>query len=375
MQAFWVEKLFDGRCFQFNAEVVIESGVIRSVQPIVGQSELPRLRGLLVPGFIDLQVNGGGGALFCQNPSRDTLAIMVKVHRHYGTTRLLPTLITSEFKVMKRAADAVAEYLTKGKIGVLGVHFEGPHLSAERAGIHAKAKLQALSDKHLALYTRQDLGQVMITLAPEAVDSDVIADLTRQGVIVSLGHSNADSDCVEQAIAAGAVSVTHLYNAMSPLVGREPGMVGAALASDSVCAGIIVDGFHVHPTSVRAAVYALGPERVYLVTDAMGHVGCPVATLPYEDTAITNRAGRLTLPDGTLAGSALTMVEAVLNCHRTVGIALPQCLQMASATPAAILGQSTLGRIKPGFQADLVLLNDEFQVAATWVQGQYQKVS
>lgn len=370
MQEFWVEKLFDGRQFQFNVEVAILKNQIKRVTPVVGESKLPLLPGVLVPGFIDIQVNGGGGLLFNQSPKPKTLETMVAMHRTFGTTNMLPTLITSDWSTMEAAASAVSKYLAQGKPGVLGIHFEGPHLNPSRAGIHNPDKIQPLTEQHMALYCRKDLGQVVITVAPEMVSNEQIVELSRRGVTVCLGHSEADCDQVLEAIDAGARGITHLYNAMSPLASRAPGMVGAAMASDQVTAGLIVDGHHVHPVAARAAIRAKGAHRICLVTDAMGHVGARHSSLPFEGTTITNRQGKLTTPEGTLAGSALTMVEAVRNARDLLGISLSECLQMASRTPACWLGlEQRLGVIAPGFNADMALFDEDFQVTHVWQSG------
>ncbi len=218
------------------------------------------------------------------------------------------------------------------------------------------------------MYTQKDLGKVLLTLAPETVPPDVIADLVQQGVVVSLGHSNADYDIAQAALAAGASSVTHLYNAMSPMQSRAPGLVGAALASDDTYAGIIADGHHVHPASIKAAVKALGRQRAYLVTDAMAHVGADQTTLPFEDQLIHRAEGKLTTAklttaDGTLAGSALTMNQAVANCHYQVGLSKACALTMATLTPAKLLAlDHQVGRIDLGHKVSINLLDSQFNV-------------
>ena len=376
MQTYWVERLFDGDQFLDRVKLTIAEGRIQTVTPNASAKGHSCFNGLLVPGFIDLQVNGAGGVLVCQAPNVNTIDTMVQVYRQYGTTNLLPTLITSDWPTQLAAAEAVEEYLSQGKSGVLGVHFEGPHLAGNKAGIHNAERFVALTDKHLALYTRKTLGKVMITLAPEAVPNDVIRDLTQQGVIVSLGHTNAEYDQVCAALAAGARSMTHLFNAMSPLASRVPGAVGAALSSDQAFAGIIVDGHHVHPASVKIAVRALSPDRAYLVSDAMAHVGSDQQTLPFEQHEIVQSQGKLSLADGRLAGSVLTLNSAVKNCHLTAGIELAGALKMATGTPARCLGvDQTLGKIKSNYRADMTLIDEQFNVLAVWQNGQLVKIT
>ncbi|BFM09743.1 N-acetylglucosamine-6-phosphate deacetylase [Halioxenophilus aromaticivorans] len=361
MLSYWAETLFNGEEFLSSVEIIVDNGFITSIteQP-AGEGHTP-LPGIVVPGLVDLQVNGGGGKLFCQEPTIATLSAMVDAHFNYGTRHLLATVITSDWPILQAAAQAVADYINQGKAGVLGVHFEGPHLGKERAGIHNKQRFVGLSDKHLALYTQKILGKVMVTLAPEIVPPDVIKDLVRQGVTVSLGHSNTNYDTALAAIEAGATSVTHLFNAMSALQSRAPGMVGAALASDSLYAGIIADGHHVHPAAIKTAVKALGEERAYLVTDAMAHVGSEQIRFGFEDQQIVKANGKLTVADGTLAGSCLDMQAAVKNCAVFTAVSPAAALKMATSTPARCIGLSQrVGFLKPGYPFIYHLLSNNF---------------
>ena len=371
MQRIFVERCFDGERLINNAEITINRGVIESVTEIKNTRGVDFLPGTLTPGFVDWQVNGGGGKLFCQSPTLATLKTIVKTHRQYGTLHCLPTVITSDWQTMQAAADTVASYISgaeglEQKNSVLGIHFEGPHLNPERAGIHNPKKLQPLTDQHISLYTRQDIGRVLVTLAPEMVSLEQIKTLNQAGVIVSIGHSNANALQVEQAIEAGARGCTHLFNAMSPFTSRAPGVVGTAMADSRLTAGIIVDGFHVHPTSIKAAFKAMGCSNLCLVTDAMGHAGSDETEMNFENSVITNTNGLLTNAYGTLAGSALTMTEAIKNCVQLCDIPLPQALAMATKTPASWLNCADLGGIKPGVNASMNLLSDEFLILKTW---------
>jgi len=364
--------LFDGKEIRNHVAVSVEHGRIVSLSDVM--NDMPsgiHLNGLLVPGFIDVQVNGGGGVLFNAAPNVDTLKIIAAAHIKFGTTAMLPTLITDKFSVMQQAADSIADAVAQQMDGVTGIHFEGPHLSNAKKGVHFEHFIRSVNDKELALFCRKDMGKVIVTLAPENVPVDVIADLVSQGVRICLGHSNANSKTVMRALEAGASGFTHLFNAMSPLEGREPGMVGCALLDkDSYC-GLIVDHQHVHPKSCQLAIRTKGADRIMLVTDAMSHVGSTQKSLPYFDTVITRNGDKLTVPDGTLAGSVLNMARAVRNCHIDLAVSLEASLQMASSTPANYLGIGDIyGQLKPGYRADMVLLDEKYNVASSWIAGQ-----
>jgi N-acetylglucosamine-6-phosphate deacetylase len=294
---------------------------------------------------------------------------MAEAHLKYGTTTLFPTLITDDIDTIEQAADAVSEAISQAHPSVEGVHFEGPHLSVEKKGVHLPRYIRALSDRELATYTRRDIGQVLITVAPENVPCDIIRDLVGQGVIVALGHSNAPFETVQNALDAGASGFTHLYNAMSPLTSREPGMVGAALLNNSVC-GIIVDHHHIHPKAVELAYKVKGPHQLMLVTDAMAHVGASDDTIAFFDTHITRQGNKLTTPDGTLAGSCLDMHGAVTNSINDINIALEHASTMASATPARFTKiHDRVGELEVGKRANFLVINNDNTLLEVWQNG------
>lgn len=325
--------------------------------------------GWLVPGFIDTQVNGGGGVLFNDQPDVEAIARIGAAHAPFGTTAFLPTLISCRLPVIAQALDAVDRAIEQGVPGVVGIHVEGPFLNAARKGIHDAANFRPLDEEALALLTSPRRGRVMVTLAPEQNDASAIRALADAGVIVSLGHSNASYDQTRAAIAAGATGVTHLYNAMSPLHHREPGMVGAALEDRSVYCGLINDGVHVHPAALRVALAARPIDRLMLVTDAMPSVGDSAKDFVLNGEHITVENGICVNDAGTLAGSDLDMAQAVRNTHR-LGLPMEQAVAMAAANPAAFLG---LGRergvLVPGLRADFVWLDRELNVRGTWIGG------
>ncbi|MEE1982066.1 N-acetylglucosamine-6-phosphate deacetylase [Shewanella xiamenensis] len=364
------EQLFDGEAFHRDVPVTIEDGLIASFDTALGAKEI-RYTGTLVPGFIDVQVNGGGGALFNSSPTVACIETIGKAHARFGTTGFLPTLITDNVQVMAKAADAVALAVAQKSAGVLGVHFEGPHLSVPKKGVHPQGFIREITEAELAIFCRQDLGIRVVTLAPENVSPEVIRLLVESGVKVCLGHSNADYDTVVAALAAGATGFTHLYNAMSPLGSREPGVVGAAIESETAWCGLIVDGHHVHPAAARIALRAKPRGKMMLVTDAMPPVGLDDETsFELFGTQVLRVGDRLNAVTGELAGCVLDMASAVHNTVSMLGLPLGEALRMASLYPAEFLGiAESVGRLAVGQRADLVLLDNQHKVLANYIAG------
>ena len=364
------DQVFDGENFHQNLPITIENGQIIGFE-LSDDAEQIKVSGTIVPGFIDVQVNGGGGVLFNSQPNSEAIAAICKTHNAFGTTAMLPTLITDDINVMSKAADAIAEAISSRSAGILGVHFEGPHLSVPKKGVHPKQYIRALSDAEFAIYARNDLGIKAITLAPENVAPEVIAQLVEAGVKVFIGHTNADYDTVVKAIEAGATGFTHLYNAMSPLDSRSPGVVGAAIDSETTWCGLIVDGHHVHPATARIALKAKPKGKVMLVTDAMPPVGMPDgSTFELFGLDVVRNGDRINAVTGELAGCVLDMASAVRNTVTTLNQPLEEALRMASLYPAQFLGlDASVGRIAQGYRADLVLLDDNQNVTATYING------
>ncbi|MGR4864941.1 N-acetylglucosamine-6-phosphate deacetylase [Caulobacter sp. LARHSG274] len=326
--------------------------------------------GLLVPGFIDTQVNGGGGVLFNDSPTVEAIAAIGAAHRPYGTTGFLPTLISDDLAVVDQAMRAAEQAIAAGVPGVLGVHIEGPFLNAKRKGIHDPSKFRVLDDQALALLSSLKRGKTLVTLAPETTTPDMVRRLTSAGVIVAAGHTNAAYGTVRKALNAGLTGFTHLFNAMSPLTSREPGVVGAALESQAAWCGIIVDGRHVDPTVLRIALRTRPLDRFMLVTDAMPTVGMIDKSFDLQGRHIRVVDGVCIDDHGTLAGSDLDMIGAVRNAMSMLGLSLEAAVGIASQAPAAFLGLADeRGAIAPGQAADLVLLDDELQVRKTWIAG------
>lgn len=366
-------RLFDGTAVRDDGAVLIEGGAIAAVVP---RREVPKDIPLLAlpddawlaPGFIDIQVNGGGDVLFNDEPTPDAVRTIVAAHRKFGTTSLLPTLISDRPEKMAAARDAV-ERLVGVEPGVLGIHFEGPFLSPDKPGVHDPRALRKPTADDLALLIAPRRGAVLVTLAAEQVPLDFISSLAAAGVRVSLGHSMATYAQTKAAMAAGLVCFTHLFNAMRPFDSREPGPIAAALESERAWYGVIVDGVHVAPAMLRLALRSRAAP--ILVTDAMPPVGGTRSSFKLQDETIFVRGDRCVRGDGRLAGAYLDMASAVRNCVTLLDVPLTDALRFASTHPAEMLGLgNTLGKLAPGFRADMVALDGAtLKVLQTWVAG------
>jgi N-acetylglucosamine-6-phosphate deacetylase len=367
------DTIFDGSTKHENAAAIVEGS---DIARIVRQSQLPpdlEIRkqpqgAWLAPGFIDIQVNGGGDVLFNNSPTPEAIRKIAAAHRKFGTTSMLPTFITDSFDNTK-AAFAAAQSLVGSEPSVLGIHLEGPFLSPEKSGVHDPKLMRppGLADREMLYGPRK--GELLVTLAPERVPKGFIAELVQSGVHVSLGHSMATYDETRAAMEEGLSGFTHLFNAMRPMASREPGPIAAALESTSGWFGMIVDGFHVSTAMLRLALRGLA--RPILVTDAMPPVGGRLSRFDFYGTEIEAVEGRCARPDGTLAGSVLDMAAAVRNCVRLLQVPLEDALRFASWNAAEFLGLGKqLGRLRPGYRADLVALDPRsIEVLGTWVAG------
>ena len=370
-------RIFDGETWHEDAALVVSGG---RVTAIVAEAEIPADAelvssggGILVPGFVDLQVNGGGGVMLNDQPTVEGLRTICRAQARFGTTALLPTLITDTPETTAAVIAAGRQAVAQNMPGFAGLHLEGPHLSLARKGAHDPALIRPMdaADLDLLLSCRDVFPAMMITVAPENVTEEQVSRLAAAGFVLSLGHTDAGFDTVERYAKAGASTVTHLFNAMSPLGHREPGMVGAALDNGHLHAGLIADGIHVHPAAMSLALRAKqGPGRIFVVTDAMSPIGTDLTSFTLNGREILRRDGRLTLADGTLAGADIDMLASVHFLHRTLALPLEEALRMVSAYPAeaARLGQRK-GALKPGYDADFVLLTDDLQMKGTWIGG------
>lgn len=370
-------RLFDGERFYSDVAVTLEGERIVALCPA---ADLPAGitaqrfdSGTLAPGFIDLQVNGGGGVLLNNSPTAAAVNRITAGHRRAGTTGLVPTLISDTPETQRAAVAAVAEARQSGNRGVLGVHVEGPFFEPARRGTHRADMIRNPSDGDLDWLTSLDDLPVLLTLAPEHLLPGQLRRLADAGVRVFAGHTDASYEQVATALAEGLHGFTHLFNAMSPLTGRAPGTVGAALDHRDSFVGIIADGHHVHPASIRIAQRAKQRGRLVLVSDAMATVGSEDSGFEIYGERIEVRDGKLVNAEGALAGSAIGLNDAVRYTHTVVGLPLDECLRMASLYPAACLDlDHELGRIASGYRADLVLFDDDLRVSDTWVAAAHQ---
>jgi N-acetylglucosamine-6-phosphate deacetylase len=367
-------RVFDGERFLDDRAVIVDGARIAGVTSYAerprGSGEVDLGGGILAPGFVDVQVNGGGGALMNDGPSADVVARIAESHRKYGTVGVMPTLVTDAPEKMRAAIAAVRDARRRFP-SVLGIHLEGPFLDPARKGAHDANSIREIEPSDIETIANADCGAVMLTLAPNRVRAEIIRALAARGVLVSLGHSEATYEEAQAGLAAGARAFTHLFNAMSPLQGRRPGMVGAALDSREAFVGIIADGHHVHPVSLRIAFAAKPHDRIMLISDAMPPAAGGPDSFLLQGRRVARIDGCLRLADGTIAGSVIAMDDAVRFCVDTIGVPLADALAMASRVPATFLRRDRdLGRIAPGYLASLVHLDDELRVRETWVEGE-----
>lgn len=374
--ALTAKRIFDGERWRDEAAVIVDGGKVETVCPA---AEIPaglERRGakgaMLVPGFVDLQVNGGGGVLLNETPTVDGIRAICAAHARFGTTALFPTLITDTREVTARAIEAGIEAADAKVPGFAGLHLEGPHLAISRKGAHDPKLIRPMEEADLAMLiaARKELPALIVTVAVESATAEQVRALAKAGVLVSLGHTDATYAQAKAYAEAGATLVTHLFNAMSPLGHREPGLAGAALDIDSLSAGLIADGFHVDPAAIRIALRGMArPGQIFLVTDAMPTIGTDMASFELNGRTIHRKGGRLTLSDGTLAGADIDMAASVRFMHENAGVELDEALRMASRYPARAAGLDGKGALTPGMDADFIELDRELNVARTWIGG------
>lgn len=370
-------RIFDGADWHDRAALVVGDGIVEGTMAADSPSDVTRIAldsGMLVPGFIDLQVNGGGGVLLNEEPTLQGIRTICGTFARFGTTGLLPTLITDTPEVTARAIAAGIEAARRGVAGFLGLHLEGPHLSIARKGAHDPVLIRPMdhADLQQLIEARRALPNLLTTVAAETVEPEQVAALVEAGIVVSVGHSDAGYAAVKAAAEAGAAMVTHLFNAQSQLGSREPGVVGAALDIGALHAGLIADGIHVDAATIGIALRAKrGPARIFLVTDAMSLTGSAEQSFTLNGRTIHRANGALRLADGTLAGADLTMIDALAYMHRAIGLPLGESLRMASRYPAEAIGiAERFGHLRRGAVASMVHLSDDLEVLSTWIAGQ-----
>ncbi|MEM1412243.1 MAG: N-acetylglucosamine-6-phosphate deacetylase [Pseudomonadota bacterium] len=354
-------------------DVLVSEGRIEAVVPTGSETEgeLVNLLGrTLFPGFIDTQVNGGGGALFNSEPTLESIRTISRAHARFGTTGLLPTLISDELEVIEAGLTAVSKAIDHGEPGILGIHIEGPFINEARRGVHSAEKIRRLTMEMVEQLKPLAEGATLLTLAPEQVEPGMIAALVAKGFIVSAGHSAASYAEVRRALGEGLRGFTHLFNAMSPFTAREPGMVGAALDHDQAYCGLIADGVHVSDAALRLAFRAKGPGRLMLVTDAMPPLGTDLDHFDLLGETVSVNHGVCRDGRGALAGSSLDMASALRHFLSVSGCGLAEVARMASTTPAQFLGLAGIrGAIAEGQAADFAILDEGLRPVATIIAG------
>jgi N-acetylglucosamine-6-phosphate deacetylase len=373
IEVFSGARLFDGERMIDDCALVCEDARIAAIIPYakrpMGGRQHDLGGGLLTPGLIDWQVNGGGGILFNATPTLEGVGAIVRAHRRFGTTSLLPTLITDAPEVLTAALGAARR--AQARIpGALGIHVEGPFLDPRRKGAHPAEFIRTMNRDDAAALIAAKAGAMVVTLAPVAASNDLIARLAGAGIVVSLGHAECSFEEARAAIDSGARAATHLYNAMSQLGHRQPGLVGAALSDEGLFCGLIADGCHVHDCAMQIALRVKGAGAIALVSDAMPPAAGGPDTFELHGRLIRRDGARLTNSDGTLAGAAITMIEAVRYLNATLGVPLADALQMATLTPARLLRlDASIGRLRAGLRADLLHLDDAINIRGIWVGG------
>ena len=363
---FHAARIFDGGSWHEDAALVVRNGRVSSIEPSQTAPKGERVEGWIVPGLIDLQVNGGGGVLFNNSPDDATIETICAAHARFGTTACMVTLITDSPNV---TAAAIAAAAANHAAGFLGLHLEGPHLSVARKGTHDPALIRPMQPEDLAqiIIAARSLPNLIVTLAPESVSTLQVQALAAAGVTVSLGHSDCTAATARDYADAGARMATHLFNAMSQIAPREAGLVGAVLDDPRIAAGLIADGFHLAPEVLRLALR--GKQRLFLVSDAMSTVGSNQTSFTLNGRTIYRSEGRLCLADGTLAGADIALIDAVRHLHHALRVPLDQALHLASKAPAEAMGLADRGHLHAGARADFFCLTPEITSSGTWISG------
>ena len=372
-QALLGSQIFCGERFYDDHALLVEG---KSIVDIVDKNNIPDNfnkieldQGILAPGFIDLQVNGGGGVLFNNSPNKESLNTIIKAHQFFGTTSVMPTVISDSLEVLEQCIKTVTEEI-KNNSSLLGIHIEGPFFNTKYRGVHQKQYISTINSDYLNLFESLKGFPVMLTLAPECISSQQLKHLTSLGIKTLAGHSDATYDELDDAIKNGLDGFTHLFNAMGQISAREPGVVGSALHFENTFASIIVDLHHVHPSLIQLA-YQLKPKgKLFFISDSMATINHGKPSFELYDEVVNESDGRLVNSEGKLAGSSITQIDAVKNAYQKCNIPLNQALAMASRYPAEYLGiENHLGSLKPGYRADLVHFDSNFKVHNAWVSG------
>ena len=366
-QLFSGKEFFDNRALLIDGENIID---IINEHDIPKNFEIQKLNGgILSPGFIDLQVNGGGGKLFNNSPDKESLNTIIEAHQHFGTTSIMPTVISDSLNVLKRCTTTISEEIENNK-SLLGVHIEGPFFNVKYRGVHQKQYINTINSDYLNLFENLKDFPVMLTLAPECISTKQLKHLKSLGFKILAGHTDASYDQLEEAIKYGLDGFTHLFNAMGQISAREPGVVGSALTFDNAAVSIIVDLHHVHPSLIQMAYKQKPQGKLFFVSDSMATIHHGEPSFELYDEIVSESKGRIINSEGKLAGSSITQIDAIKNAYQSCNIPLNEALAMASRYPAEYLGVANyLGSLKSGYRADLTHFDLDFQVQNVWVAG------
>ena len=370
-QLFSGKEFFDNRALLIDGENIID---IINEYDIPKNFEIQKLNGgILSPGFIDLQVNGGGGKLFNNSPDKESLNTIIEAHQHFGTTSIMPTVISDSLNVLKRCTTTISEEIENNK-SLLGVHIEGPFFNVKYRGVHQKQYINTINSDYLNLFENLKDFPVMLTLAPECISTKQLKHLKSLGFKILAGHTDASYDQLEEAIKYGLDGFTHLFNAMGQISAREPGVVGSALTFDNATASVIVDLHHVHPSLIQMAYKQKPQGKLFFVSDSMATIHHGEPSFELYDEIVSESKGRIINSEGKLAGSSITQIDAIKNAYQSCNIPLDEALAMASRYPAEYLGVANyLGSLKSGYRADLTHFDLDFQVQNVWVAGKQLK--
>jgi len=370
-QLFSGKEFFDNRALLIDGENIID---IINEHDVPKNFEIQKLNGgILSPGFIDLQVNGGGGKLFNNSPDKESLNTIIEAHQHFGTTSIMPTVISDSLNVLKKCTTTISEEIENNK-SLLGVHIEGPFFNVKYRGVHQKQYINTINSDYLNLFENLKDFPVMLTLAPECISTKQLKHLKSLGFKILAGHTDASYDQLEEAIKYGLDGFTHLFNAMGQISAREPGVVGSALTFDNTAASIIVDLHHVHPSLIQMAYKQKPQGKLFFVSDSMATIHHGEPSFELYDEIVSESKGRIINSEGKLAGSSITQIDAIKNAYQSCNIPLNEALAMASRYPAEYLGVANyLGSLKSGYRADLTHFDLDFQVQNVWVAGKQLK--
>ena len=370
-QLFSGKEFFDNRALLIDGENIID---VINEQDIPNNFEIQKLNGgILSPGFIDLQVNGGGGKLFNNSPDKESLNAIIEAHQHFGTTSIMPTVISDSLNVLKRCATTISEEIESNK-SLLGVHIEGPFFNVKYRGVHQKQYINTINSDYLNLFESLQDFPVMLTLAPECISTKQLKHLKSLGFKILAGHTDASYDQLEESIKYGLDGFTHLFNAMGQISAREPSVVGSALHFENTFASIIVDLHHVHPSLINLSFKQKPKGKLFFVSDSMATINHGEPSFELYDEVVRESNGRIINSEGKLAGSSITQIDAIKNAYQKCNIPLESAIAMATLYPAEYLGVSHyIGQLKPGHRADLAHFDSNFNVHNVWTSGKQIK--